>query len=195
MMQLKWFIGWVKMRSWPNAKQNLHLGYLDCHRVISILWGIHLKISISSTNVYAWERPLVVHSSKKISQLYIGSFSRSQIMTIFYITLMIFYLVGKLKPNNAAILWKFFKNPTAVLVFLGIELDTINMVMRLPQEKVSEIKERITMYIMSKQSQNHSPRITVFNRNIELCVSSHCTWTDFFAKTYRRYLQIAQTPS
>ena len=33
--------------------------------------------------------------------------------------------------------------PTEVLVFLGIELDTINMVMRLPQEKVSEIKERI----------------------------------------------------
>lgn len=32
---------------------------------------------------------------------------------------------------------------------------------------------------MSKQSQNHSPRITIFNRNIELCVSSHCTWTDF----------------
>jgi hypothetical protein len=28
-------------------------------------------------------------------------------------------------------------------VFLGIEIDTINMVMKLPQEKVSEIKERI----------------------------------------------------
>jgi hypothetical protein len=41
---------------------------------------------------------------EKFQQLYIGSFSRSQIMTIFYITLMIFYLVGKLKPNNAAIL-------------------------------------------------------------------------------------------
>jgi hypothetical protein len=33
--------------------------------------------------------------------------------------------------------------PTEVLVLLGIELDTINMVMRLPQEIVSEIKEQI----------------------------------------------------
>ena len=33
--------------------------------------------------------------------------------------------------------------PTEVFVFLGIEIDTINMVMKLPQEKVSEIKERI----------------------------------------------------
>jgi predicted nucleic acid-binding protein len=32
--------------------------------------------------------------------------------------------------------------PTEVLVFLGIALDTINMVMMLPQEIVSEIKER-----------------------------------------------------
>jgi hypothetical protein len=29
------------------------------------------------------------------------------------------------------------------VLFLGIETDTINMIMKLPQEKVSEIKERI----------------------------------------------------
>jgi hypothetical protein len=83
--------------------------------------------------------------------------------------------------------------PTEVLVLLGIVLDTINMVMRLPQE-ISKRNKRAN-YIMSKQSQNHFPRITVVNRIMELCVSSHCTWTDFFATTYRRYLQIEQTPS
>jgi hypothetical protein len=82
--------------------------------------------------------------------------------------------------------------PTKVLVLLGIELDTINMVMRLPQEKVSEIKERT---ISCLNSHKITLRELVFNRNIELCVSSHCTWTNFFATTYRCYLQIVQTPS
>jgi hypothetical protein len=38
--------------------------------------------------------------------------------------------------------------PTEVFVFLGIEIDTINMIMKLPQEKVSEINQilsRITV--------------------------------------------------
>jgi hypothetical protein len=31
-------------------------------------------------------------------------------------------------------------NPTEILIFLGIEFDTANMIMRLPSEKLNELK-------------------------------------------------------
>ena len=38
-------------------------------------------------------------------------------------------------------------NPTEILIFLGIEFDTANMVMRLPSEKLNELKQKITSCI------------------------------------------------
>lgn len=38
-------------------------------------------------------------------------------------------------------------NPTEVLILLGIEFDTINMVMRLPRKKLAELKDRIEFCI------------------------------------------------
>ena len=41
--------------------------------------------------------------------------------------------------------------PTEVLIFLGIELDTVNMIMRLPQDKLLELKDKITSCLHSKK--------------------------------------------
>ena len=38
-------------------------------------------------------------------------------------------------------------NPTEILILLGIEFDTANMVMRLPSEKLNELKQKITSCI------------------------------------------------
>jgi hypothetical protein len=37
-------------------------------------------------------------------------------------------------------------------VFLGIEFDTVDMVMRLPQEKNSDLRKQIAFFINSKKS-------------------------------------------
>jgi len=41
--------------------------------------------------------------------------------------------------------------PTEILVFLGVEFDTIEMVMRLPQDKVSELRDQINL-MLSKET-------------------------------------------
>ena len=42
--------------------------------------------------------------------------------------------------------------PTEKLVFLGIEFDTVDMVMRLPQEKNSDLRKQIAFFINSKKA-------------------------------------------
>ena len=81
--------------------------------------------------------------------------------------------------------------PTEVLVFWGIELDTFNMVMRLPQEKVNEIKERIISCLNSHKIilRELQSLIGILNFACLVIVPART----FFAMTYRRYLQIAQT--
>ena len=44
--------------------------YLDCYWVVSILWVLNMKISISLTNAYLWERQLVVHYSRNVIALH-----------------------------------------------------------------------------------------------------------------------------
>lgn len=43
-------------------------------------------------------------------------------------------------------------NPTTTLIFLGIELDTVNMIMRLPQDKLLLLKQRIHVFLHSKKA-------------------------------------------
>jgi hypothetical protein len=55
------------------------------------------------------------------------------------------------------------------LVFLGIEIDIINMVMKLPQEKVSEIKERLISCLNShKITLRELQSLTAERTNVKL---------------------------
>jgi hypothetical protein len=42
-------------------------------------------------------------------------------------------------------------DPTTTLIFLGIEFDTVNMVMRLPNDKLTTLKDRIQNFLNSKK--------------------------------------------
>ena len=68
--------------------------------------------------------------------------------------------------------------PTEVLVLFGIELDTINMVMMLPQEKVSEIKERIISCLNSHKItlRELQSLIGILNFACQVVVSGRTFW-------------------
>lgn len=42
--------------------------------------------------------------------------------------------------------------PTQVLIFLGIEIDTVEMIMKLPLEKIHEIRLKITEVMKLKKA-------------------------------------------
>ena len=71
--------------------------------------------------------------------------------------------------------------PVQILTFLGIEFDTLNMELRLPSEKISEIKIMLELFMHVRK---FAPA-PVINWFIEFGVSSHSLRTGFLSKTYR----------
>lgn len=58
--------------------------------------------------------------------------------------------------------------PTEILVFLGVEFDTIEMVMRLPQDKVSRVER--SNKLNAEQGENYSKRLAVNYRHVGICL-------------------------
>ena len=50
--------------------------------------------------------------------------------------------------------WQELERPTTILTFQGILLDTSQMELQLPQEKLKELKELITKWLMRKAGRN-----------------------------------------
>jgi hypothetical protein len=131
---------------------------------ISISWGLFFRINIILINVSLLEHRSVVLYLKIFQPLFIGSQKFVPVIQIFCIIWMIFCLVVTLHVVTKH--WKHFKmfanhgvpladdktvEPVEVLTFLGVELDTIQMEMRLPQDKIIVLTNRLKTCLDAKK--------------------------------------------
>ena len=134
---------------------------------ISISWGLFFRINIILINVSLLEHRSVVLYLKNFQPLFIGSQKFVPVIQIFCIIWMIFLFGGDANTSRCHETLKTFQEvckswgvpladdktvePVEVLTFLGVELDTIKMEMRLPQDKIIELTNRLKICLDAKK--------------------------------------------
>ena len=65
------------------------------------------------------------------------------------------------------------EGPVTVLTFLGFELDSNKMVVRIPKEKIQEILFKIDDFVEKENKVTYNAKS---NRVVKFCLSSNSTW-------------------
>ena len=81
--------------------------------------------------------------------------------------------------------------PTTTLTFLGLDLDSELMEIRLPLDKLGKLKDQFNHFKLKKKI--HIERTTVINRPIKLCMFSGPSRSCNFKATYRPYHWLIKT--
>ena len=65
------------------------------------------------------------------------------------------FLISLLRKLGFSINWKKVVDPSQVLVFLGIEIDTVKLELRLPEDKLMQLKDELASFMQSRRASKH----------------------------------------